>query len=257
MRITVLIVLAGMQLMIGHRLMAQQSVGIGTSTPNPNAALDISSTTKGVLIPTLTTVQQTTLASMLTPAEAGVLVIDATTGKLTCWSGTTFQPEATKQAPTAAAPLSLVANNLSLNAGTAVGDLLTWDGNNWVNMQPAGKHFTYTLDNRQPFLAMSYCIALFGIFPSQNTPFLGEISLMACNFPPQGWALCNGQLMPISENEALFILIGTTYGGDGQSTFALPNLQGRAVIHQGTNVSTGSSFTIGEVLGQEQKTFSK
>jgi microcystin-dependent protein len=64
-------------------------------------------------------------------------------------------------------------------------------------------------------------------------PFVGEIRMFAGNFAPAGWAFCDGQLLPISENETLFNLIGTTYGGDGQSTFALPGLQGRVPIHMG------------------------
>jgi microcystin-dependent protein len=66
-------------------------------------------------------------------------------------------------------------------------------------------------------------------------PFLGQILMVAFNFAPQGWAMCNGQLMPIAQNTALFSLLGTQYGGDGVRTFALPNLQGRVAIHQGSN----------------------
>lgn len=64
-------------------------------------------------------------------------------------------------------------------------------------------------------------------------PFIGEIRLFGGNFAPQGWAFCNGQLLPISQNTALFSLLGTTYGGDGRTTFALPDLQGRAPLHPG------------------------
>lgn len=64
-------------------------------------------------------------------------------------------------------------------------------------------------------------------------PFVAEIRIFAGNFAPKGWALCNGQLLPLSQNTALFSLLGTTYGGDGKSTFALPNLQGRAPMHPG------------------------
>jgi len=235
----------------------QQSVGIGTNNPNPKAALDIRSTGKGVLIPSLSTAQQNTLAGMLTSAEAGMLVTDATTGKPVCWNGSAFQPFTTPQAPTAAAPLTLTTNNLALNPGTAAGDLLTWNGNNWVNMQPAVQHFSIQVDNRQPWLTLNYCIALAGIFPSQTgaEPYLGEIDLLGCNFAPVGWALCNGQLLSISDNDALFQLIGTTYGGDGQSTFALPDLRGRTPMHMGSNGTT--TYTIGEITGQETKTFAR
>ena len=81
-----------------------------------------------------------------------------------------------------------------------------------------------------------------------SQPFIGEIRMFGGNFAPAGWAFCNGQLMAISENDALFTLIGTTYGGDGQETFGLPNLQGRLPMHQ------GSGFTIGQSAGVEQVT---
>jgi microcystin-dependent protein len=78
--------------------------------------------------------------------------------------------------------------------------------------------------------------------PGRNTmaePFLGEIRIVAFNFPPKGWALCNGQLLPINQNQALFSILGTTYGGDGRVNFALPNFQGRAPIHVGQGVTLG------------------
>src|SRR4029434_3900498 len=79
-------------------------------------------------------------------------------------------------------------------------------------------------------------------------PYVGEIRMFAGNFAPAGWMLCEGQLLPISENETLFQLIGTTYGGDGQSTFALPDLRGRLPMHQ------GGGFTIGQPGGVETVT---
>jgi microcystin-dependent protein len=79
-------------------------------------------------------------------------------------------------------------------------------------------------------------------------PFIGEIRMFGGNFAPQGWAMCNGALMPISENDALFTLIGTTYGGDGQSTFALPNLQSRVPMH------VGPGFALAQMGGEEQVT---
>ena len=79
-------------------------------------------------------------------------------------------------------------------------------------------------------------------------PYVGEIRMFAGNFAPAGWMFCEGQLLPISENETLFQLIGTTYGGDGQSTFALPDLRGRIPIHQ------GSGFILAETGGAEEIT---
>ncbi|GGB48614.1 phage tail protein [Deinococcus soli (ex Cha et al. 2016)] len=72
-------------------------------------------------------------------------------------------------------------------------------------------------------------------------PFLAEIRLTSFNFAPRGWALCNGQLLPINQNQALFSLLGTTYGGNGQTNFALPNLQGRMPIHAGNGYTQGQA----------------
>jgi microcystin-dependent protein len=83
-------------------------------------------------------------------------------------------------------------------------------------------------------------------------PFVGEIRMFGGNFPPNGWMFCDGQLVPISEFETLFNLIGTTYGGDGQETFALPDMRGRLPVHLGTNA--GTQFQIGELAGVEQVT---
>ncbi|HOT55879.1 MAG TPA: tail fiber protein [Ornithinibacter sp.] len=81
-----------------------------------------------------------------------------------------------------------------------------------------------------------------------SEPFLSEIRLMSFVFPPKGWALCNGQLLPINQNQALFALLGTTYGGDGRVTFALPDLRGRVAAH------VGDGHTLGEVGGQAAHT---
>jgi microcystin-dependent protein len=80
------------------------------------------------------------------------------------------------------------------------------------------------------------------------TPFLGQISVFSFSFAPKGWALCNGQLLPINQNQALFALLGTTYGGNGLQTFALPNLQGRVPIH------LGNGFIQGQVGGEQAHT---
>jgi microcystin-dependent protein len=87
-----------------------------------------------------------------------------------------------------------------------------------------------------------------------SNPYIGEIRLFGGNFAPQGWAFCNGSLVPISEFEALFNLIGTTYGGDGQTTFALPDLRGRVPVHQGTGPGGLSNRVIGEMGGVESVT---
>src|ERR1700693_2770588 len=81
-------------------------------------------------------------------------------------------------------------------------------------------------------------------------PFLSEIRIMSFGFPPKGWATCDGQLLPINQNQALFSLLGTTYGGDGRVNFGLPNLQGRVPMHM------GSGHTLGERGGEQAHTLS-
>jgi microcystin-dependent protein len=81
-----------------------------------------------------------------------------------------------------------------------------------------------------------------------SEPFLSEIKIVSFNFPPKGWALCNGQLLPINQNQALFALLGTTYGGNGQTNFALPNLRGQVPIH------IGNGHTLGEAAGSTSVT---
>jgi len=81
-------------------------------------------------------------------------------------------------------------------------------------------------------------------------PILGEIRTFAFNFAPTGWAVCNGQLLPINQNQALFSLLGTYYGGDGRTTFALPDFQGRVAVGTGTSAA-GTGFGVGEAGGEE------
>lgn len=85
-------------------------------------------------------------------------------------------------------------------------------------------------------------------------PYIGEIRMFAGNFAPVGWLFCRGQLLPISEHETLFNLIGTTYGGDGETTFMLPDLQGRLPVSQGQGRGLAGSYVIGEKFGYESVT---
>lgn len=86
-------------------------------------------------------------------------------------------------------------------------------------------------------------------------PYVGEIRMFGGSFAPAGWMFCAGQLLPISEYETLFQLIGTTYGGDGETTFALPNMQGRIPVHMGTNA--GVTYQLGEQYGVETVTLTR
>jgi microcystin-dependent protein len=84
-----------------------------------------------------------------------------------------------------------------------------------------------------------------------GTPFMGEVKIISWNYAPKGWAFCNGQFLPINQNQALFSLLGTRYGGNGQTTFALPDLRGRVPIHM------GNGHTEGEAAGQEAHTLTQ
>ena len=111
--------------------------------------------------------------------------------------------------------------------------------------------------NMQPFLGINFIIALQGVYPSRNTteassdPILGGISMFAGNFAPRGWAFCDGQLLPINQHQALYSLLGTIYGGDGRTTFALPDLRGRVPLHPGTGPGL-TPRTLGQKGGTEQ-----
>ncbi len=130
--------------------------------------------------------------------------------------------------------------------GIAPGNMLVWDGAQWVGSP-------HDNSKMQPYLAVNYIISLLGVFPSRSgaDPFVGEIVMFAGNFAPRNWALCNGQILPISQHTALFSLLGTTYGGDGRGTFALPDLRGRVPIHYGTGPGL-SPRNIGEKGGTER-----
>jgi microcystin-dependent protein len=81
-----------------------------------------------------------------------------------------------------------------------------------------------------------------------SEPFLAEVRIMSFNFPPRGWAFCNGQILPIAQNQALFALLGTVFGGNGQTNFGLPNMQGRTPIHR------GGGFNLGQADGEQNHT---
>lgn len=141
-------------------------------------------------------------------------------------------------------------DTIGLNAATDPGDLLSWDGLNWIAIPP--EDVFLPVDNMQPWLGVNHIIALTGLFPSRNSadPFIAEIIMFAGNFAPRGWAFCDGQLLSISQNTALFSILGTTYGGDGRTTFGLPDLRGRVAVHPGTGAGL-TTRRLGERSGAE------
>ena len=154
--------------------------------------------------------------------------------------------------PQAAGNVLAGANNLY---AAPSGGLTTMEPGSVSNIGGSQAH-----QNMQPYMVMNYCISLQGIFPSQSgsagggsyDPYVGEVRMVASNWTIAGWEMCNGQLVPIAENETLFQLIGTTYGGDGEETFALPNLQSRVAIHQKTD--PGDQWPMGQMAGVEEVT---
>lgn len=120
------------------------------------------------------------------------------------------------------------------------------------------------VNNLQPALALTPLIALQGFYPpresslgfSPDAPMMGQIVEFAGNFAPEGFAFANGQLLSISENSALFSVLGTAFGGDGLNTFALPDLRGRAMVGSGRSTESGQQFVLGEQLGSDSITLS-
>ena len=94
----------------------------------------------------------------------------------------------------------------------------------------------------------------FAISDDLNEPHIGEIRLFAGNFAPRGWALCNGQILAVTSNEALFSILGTTYGGDGRTTFALPDLRGRGPVHKGNASGQPTTWNLGQKRGSDYET---
>jgi len=116
-------------------------------------------------------------------------------------------------------------------------------------------------NNMQPNVALTCIIAVQGAFPFREgdpptAPFLGEVKWFTGNYAPAGWALCDGQLLAISDNPGLFSILGTIYGGDGRTTFGLPDARGRAIIHQGDGLGL-TPRRLGSVFGTEVETLTE
>lgn len=140
-----------------------------------------------------------------------------------------------------------------------------WTNISNISIGHIGNHEAFS--NRQPYLGVNFIIALQGTFPSpsihddeekqvkalSSEPFLGQIIMFGGNFAPRGWAFCDGQILPISQYSALFSILGWTYGGDEQTTFALPDLRGSVPVHEGNGPGI-NNVTLGEKNGNETTT---
>ncbi|UKS25436.1 tail fiber protein [Paenibacillus sp. HWE-109] len=180
--------------------------------------------------------EDVTLTVQQIPAHSHAAGVSSNFGSTNSPDGTVMARSTLNQFTDAAGSQSTM-----MNPGTVLG--------------PGGGSQPHT--NLQPFLTINYIISLFGIFPSQGggsdgtEPFLSEVRWVAFNFAPNGNVLCNGQILPINQNQGLFSLLGTTYGGNGQTTFGLPDLRGRAPIHM------GNGHTLGEKSGEQAHTLSQ
>ena len=148
---------------------------------------------------------------------------------------------------------TIVGASPQLSIGTAEGQEQSFLSN--ANLPVSAGGGGQPIDNHEPSLALNYLISIAGIFPSNSgggvdptQQYLGEVVAFAGGFAPRGWALAQGQLLPISQNQALFSLLGTQYGGDGRTTFALPDLRDR------TAIGTGDTATVGALLGNNSLT---
>jgi len=230
------ILLAGAILCCSFATRGQVAVTTDGTSPDASSMLDVKSTAKGILVPRMTAAQRGLIAS---PA-AGLLVYqtDVPVGYY-YYSGTAWKK---------------MIDALSTPSNPSTNTLLTFDGTNWVakSLIIGNTGSTQPVSIMQPYLVMNYCIALYGYFPARNSydPFIGEVDLYGFNFAPLNWATCDGQLLPISENTALFSLLGTTYGGNGQTTFGLPDLRGRVPIHMGTGPGL-TNRPLGQIAGSE------
>lgn len=157
---------------------------------------------------------------------------------------------------TAESPITIVNDVIGLNPASLDGDVLTWSasGNHWIAARPSNlSAVPLEISNIQPYNTVRFIIALQGVYPSRNAvdPYLAEIIMFGGNFAPRGWADCNGQLLQISQYSALFSLLGTIYGGDGRTTFGLPDLRGRVPIHPGSGPGL-TPYTQGQKGGSEK-----
>lgn len=219
------------------------------------ASLRANSTNNGVIVPQISLTASLAAASPVGNPTEGLLIYNTGNNQAKgfyYWTGYAWQSLGDVSALNANAPISIVSNTIKLNAGTAQGQLLSWDNNNWVNTGPKP---IADLDNHQPYLALNFCIATQGLFPQRDdlNAFIGEITIYPYNFAPKSWFPCDGQLISISQNTALFALLGTYYGGNGQTTFALPDLRGRVPMHMGQGAGL-SDYSMGEQGGEEKHT---
>jgi microcystin-dependent protein len=204
---------------------------VGINTTNPTAELEVSGTVKATAL----VGDGSGLTNTDTDPSNELQVLSISGDTLFLSDGGQVILPGVKGA---AAPLTVENEQVVIDtAGVGAGQLLSFDGNNWItsSLVIGNTGGNQPVNNMQPFLGIYHCIALVGLYPSRNImdPFIGTIATFGFNFAPRSWAFCNGQLLAISGNPSLFSLLGTTFGGDGRTTFGLPDLRGRVAVHPG------------------------
>jgi microcystin-dependent protein len=183
-----------------------------------------------------------------------IYVINASSGTLPVSSGGTGS--------TTLASNALLTGNGTGAVGTIAvgtsGKVLYSNGTNWVagstTASSTGSGDAFSI--LPPYRTISYCISMQGIYPStaSDNPLIGEIMIFPYSFVPRNWARCDGSILSIASYSALFSLLGTTFGGNGSTTFGLPDLRGRVVLGTGTLNGTGTTYMLGESGGSETRT---
>lgn len=238
-------------------LSAQVAVTADGSNADASAMLDVKSTEKGMLLPRMSAAER----DLITSPATGLLVFVTDDNNFYFFDGASWEQFSggtdNDWIVNGNNMVSSVSGNVGIGnpnptakldvAGTVKGTNFTGNGNT----------LTFGANsNMQPSLGITYIISLYGVYPSPSSnkgadPYVGEICMFAGNFAPQGWAFCNGQLLSIASYSALFSLVGTYYGGDGISTFALPDLRGRVPINHGQGAGL-TNRPIGQKVGVEK-----
>ena len=243
----------GLLLMTVHAL---AQTGIGTVAPSASAVLDVSSTTKGLLVPRYAT---SAIANITSPT-AGLLIYDSTAKGFYVYTGTAWTAVSDNLGSHAATKNIALNGNYISNNGTNNGIKVDNSGTVTIsnNIGSAYDVLTNTgsgvvgVKKGYGTQSINYIIATAGDFPSRggsavlySSQVLGEIRLFAGNFAPDGFAFCNGAILSISSNVALYAILGTTYGGNGTTTFGLPDLRSAVPVGQSSN-GVNQNWQLGE-----------
>jgi len=257
MKKTKLLLLA-ILMMTGYTIIAQMAVTTDGSTADGSAMLDVKSNDKGMLIPRMSASER----DLISAPATGLLVYVTDVNNFYFYDGSAWiQFSGGSDSDWVISGNNMV-SSVSGNVGIGVPNpnaKLEVAGNvKGTSFQGNGNTLTFgNNSNMQPSLGVNYIIATTGYYPPYPKgtkgidPYIGEIIMFAGNYAPQGYAFCNGQILSIASNQALFSILGTTYGGNGVTTFALPDLRGRVPMGPGTGPGL-TNRVLGQNIGVEK-----